>query len=390
MRRFVALHSYKGSAVRHRGTYASASWTLVDQCIVSGGNFLLNVLLARALSEEVYGTFALFLGSIFVLRAVDYSLVSYPLSIRLSSVEEVFRPRLLGNTALLAVALSLPLAVVIGGGSIILHRGELFFSATLCFICWQAQETCRRFILADLRYQDAIFGDFVSYVGQVVIISIMLTRVGPFTLSIALYSMSGTFALGATVHAMRIRFALPVLKQLAPLALDYFSVGKWSLINYELVLARVQLFPWILAATVGTAASASLLAGMNIANIMNPVIFGIGNAIPQVAAQAYRGKGLSGACRAVYPYFVFGFIPIVAICITVMVLPGVLLQAAYGYSSSYNAMATGLQLLALAGLIDYVAEMTSKTMLGIEAGRLASMVNLISVVIAVFSGLAMI
>ena len=218
----------------------------------------------------------------------------------------------------------------------------------------------------------------------------MLTRVGPFTLSIALLFNVRYICPWSDCSRDANTIRSPVLKQLAPLALDYFSVGKWSLINYELVLARVQLFPWILAATVGTAASASLLAGMNMADIIDPVIFGIGNAIPQVAAQVYRGKGLSGACRAVYPYFVFQFIPIVAICITVMVLPGVFLQAAYGYSSSYNAMATGLQLLALAGLIDYVAEMTSKTMLGIEAGRLASMVNLISVVIAVFSGLAII
>ena len=42
-----------------------ASWTLVDQGVVSAGNFLLNVLLARTLSEEDYGEFALFLGAIF-------------------------------------------------------------------------------------------------------------------------------------------------------------------------------------------------------------------------------------------------------------------------------------------------------------------------------------
>ena len=74
-----------------------ASWTLVDQCVVSGGNFLLNVLLARTLSQEDYGEFALFLGAIFLLRAVDYSFISYPLSVRLCVVDDQERPRLLGN-----------------------------------------------------------------------------------------------------------------------------------------------------------------------------------------------------------------------------------------------------------------------------------------------------
>ena len=49
-------------------TIHRASWTLIDQGVVSFGNFLLNVLLARTLVEEEYGEFALFLGAIFILR----------------------------------------------------------------------------------------------------------------------------------------------------------------------------------------------------------------------------------------------------------------------------------------------------------------------------------
>jgi hypothetical protein len=50
-----------------------ASWTLVDQGVVSSGNFLLNVLLARTLSEDDYGEFALFLGAIFRGRSTTLS-----------------------------------------------------------------------------------------------------------------------------------------------------------------------------------------------------------------------------------------------------------------------------------------------------------------------------
>ena len=79
-----------------------ASWTLIDQGVVSFGNFLLNVLLARTLSEEDYGKFALFLGAIFILRTIDYSLIY------LSAVGAPLRRqrrgarRLLGNTILLS------------------------------------------------------------------------------------------------------------------------------------------------------------------------------------------------------------------------------------------------------------------------------------------------
>ena len=101
-----------------------ASWTLVDQCVVSGGNFLLNVLLARTLSEEDYGEFALFLGAIFLLRTIDYSFISYPLSVRLCVANDDERARLLGNTVVLTVALSLVLVMLMALGTTLLERRQ--------------------------------------------------------------------------------------------------------------------------------------------------------------------------------------------------------------------------------------------------------------------------
>src|SRR6201999_112591 len=135
------------------------------------------------------------------------------------------------------------------------------------------------------------------------------------------YLMSVTFALGAMVHLSKLRFARPDLAETYRLAREYFSIGKWSIVSYELVLIRVQLFPWILAATAGTAATASLQAGLNIANMMNPVIFGIGNTIPQVAAHAHRTDGVAGAWRAASGYVLFGLGPIVIICAAILLMP---------------------------------------------------------------------
>ena len=139
-----------------------ASWTLVDQCVVSGGNFLLNVLLARTLSQEDYGEFALFLGAIFLLRTVDYSFISYPLSVRLCVVNDEERPRLLGNTVVLTVALSLVLLVLMAIGTTMLEEENILLPACLCYLCWQAQETSRRFLLADFRYREAVAGDGIA------------------------------------------------------------------------------------------------------------------------------------------------------------------------------------------------------------------------------------
>ncbi|MGZ5871404.1 MAG: hypothetical protein ACXWKP_04745 [Bradyrhizobium sp.] len=355
-----------------------ASWTLADQGVVSFGNFLLNVLLARALGQEDYGEFALFLGAIFILRAIDYSLISYPLSVRLCVASEEQRTGLLGNTILLAAALSLVLVVVMALGTMLLEVDHIVLPACLCYLCWQAQETLRRCLLADFRYRAAVAGDGIAYVGQALLIALMAWLDGV-TLSATLYLMSTTFAIGALVHASKLRFAWPSFTETRLLAREYFSVGKWSIVNYELVLARVQLLPWVLAALTGTAATASLQAGLNIANMMNPIIFGIGNAIPQVAAHEHRTGGVIGASRAAYGYVLFGLSPILLICAAAVLMPDLLLRTVYGPSSPYLAAAMGLQLLAVAGVLDYIAEMISKTLLGVQAGRLASLVNVVAV-----------
>src|SRR5689334_1465195 len=365
--------------------FERASWTLVDQCVVSGGNFLLNVLLARKLSQDDYGEFALFLGSIFLLRAIDYSLISYPVAVRLHGTPEHERARLLGNTSVLASALALVFVVVMALGSVLAGDEDIVVPACLCFLCWQAQETSRRYLLADFRYRAAVTGDGIAYVGQALLIA-FFGWVDTITLTAALYLMSVTFAFGALVHVSKLRFAAPDLTEAHRLAGEYFSIGKWSIVSYELVLIRVQLFPWILAATAGTAATASLQAGLNIANMMNPIIFGIGNAIPQVAAHAHRTEGVSGAWRAASGYVLFGLGPIVIICAAILLMPDLALHLAYGPTSPYLAGALSLQLLAMAGVFDYIAEMISKTLLGVEAGRAASAVNVLAVAVA--AGLA--
>lgn len=366
-----------------------ASWTLVDQCVVSGGNFLLNILLARTLSQEDYGEFALFLGAIFFLRAIDYSFISYPLSVRLCVTNDDERPRLLGNTSALGVALSLVLLLLMAAGTELLEEERILLPACLCYLCWQAQETSRRFLLADFRYRDAVAGDALAYVGQALLILVLLQS-QPITLASAMYAMSATFAVGALVHLSKLRFAWPDVTEIRALALEYVSVGTWSVVSYQLVLLRVQLFPWLLAAMAGTAATASLQAGLNIANMMNPIIFGIGNAIPQVAAHAHRSGGILGASRAALGYVLFGLGPILLICVAGVLLPDQLLLAVYGPSSPYLAAALGLQLLAVAGALDYIAEMNSKTLLGVQEGKLAFLVNAVAVGVALILALLLI
>ena len=361
-----------------------ASWTLVDQSVVSLGNFIINVELARTLAASDYGKFALFLGAIFVFRAIDYSLISYPLSVRLGAAPRGEHGRLLANTVLLAAALAPVLALVLVFGIVLLGGDDILFAAVACYLSWQAQETTRRCLLADFRYRAAVAGDTISFIGQAVLIGV-LSWMDLLTLVSALWAMSATFLAGALVHASKLQFARPRLADAKILASDYISLGKWSLLNYEIVLARVQLFSWTLAATGGAAATASFQAALNIANLMNPIIFGIGNAIPQAAARAHVSGGVAGAALVARGYILFGLLPILVICAGGLLVPEFLLRLLYGNNSQYLDLSFGVQALLVAGAAEYIAEMISKTLLGVQRGGLAFKVNLLGIVAAVFA-----
>ena len=362
-----------------------ASWTLVDQGVVSIGNFALNLLLARELAAADYGKFALFLGAIFVLRCFDYSLISYPLSVRFHSATRDEHAGLLANTVLLAAALGLALVLLVAlGFQLFGGGGDIPFAAMGCYLSWQAQETTRRCLLANFRYRAAVAGDALSFIGQAVFIAV-LARMNELTLVTALYAMSATFLVGTLMHISKLQFGRPNIAQAAALARDYFSVGKWSLVYYETQILRLQLFPWVLAATAGTAATAAYQAASNIASLMNPISLGIGNAIPQAAAQAHVSTGVFGAWRVARGYLLFGLPPILAVCAIGLLAPQLVLRLMYGASSPYLDAALSVQFLVVAAVAEYVGDMIGKTLLGVGAGRLASTVTVLGLVTAVFT-----
>lgn len=351
-----------------------ASWALIDQGVISLGGFLVNVELARSLPGSDYGAFALFMGAIFVFRAVDFSLVSYPLSLRLCATDHKDQPALMGTTVTIAALLAVLLAVLMHSGASILGRADIALPATVCFLSWQAQETTRRLLCADFRYRAAVWGDAVSFLGQAALIAV-LSGLGLLTLQSALYAISIMFLAGAALHVMRVEIGRPNIGELVELFRGYFTVGKWSLLTYEVVLLRTQLFPWILAMIVGTAGTASFQAALNIANLMNPVILGIGSVIPQAVAQARLTEGFAGAWKVARGYILFGLPAILVFCTFILVSPQLALRLIYGAGSPYVDMTLSVQLLVFACACEYLGEMIAKTLLGAELGRLAFLTN---------------
>ena len=355
-----------------------ASWTLVDQGLVSLGAFLVNVQLARHLPAEQFGTFALLFGGFLGLQLFSSSLLLYPMSIRLPLLQGIDRARLYAATILLVAAACVPLCIVLSAALIGFGRSDLVPPALALFICWQMQEAVRRGLLAEFRHGDAIYGDAICYYGQVAALA-ALTYFGHLTLANALYSMAGAYALGAVIQAAQLRLRLSHFADLRATAAEFWSIGSWSLGNNVVSILRIQILPWALAASGGPAAAASFQAVLNVVNLTNPVILGLCNIIPQTAASAQHSGGNTGAWRAARIYMLIGAPPTYAYYALVGLLPWVPLTIFYGSGSPYASLTLPAQLLVLAWSIGYYAEMICSYLHGVNRARLALIINLLGV-----------
>ena len=372
-RRVAGVVARRKSPVWSRLHLSRISWSLVDQGLVSGGTFLLNVILARGLSAGDYGVFALLFGGMLTLQLLNTTLIIHPLSVRLVTTNPEDQPRLLTASLILTSVMSLGLGAVLALIVALLGWRELVLPSLACFLLWQVQEGMRRGLLAIFRFQAAALGDAVSYIGQILVVA-GLASMDSLTLDDAFYGMAVTSGLAAAGQALQLRLRYRGPLRLRATIADYWSIGGgWALGNGLLLHGRAQILLWGLAITSGAAAVAAFQAVLNVVNLANPIMLSLCNIIPPTASEA-RSKGLAAAWRAARTYALIAAPPILAYAIIVMAVPETMLWLLYGSNSSYLGLSTVLRLLVLATLLGYAADVVAAFLHGVSAVRLAFLI----------------
>ncbi len=351
------------------------SWSFANQGIVSLSNFLLNIQFARGLVSADYGVIALLLGAMLAMMVVNYSLLNYPLSVRIHQCEPEDLPEVLGSIASLSACLALLLGGILALVLLLFDRGDLLPAAVLCYLAWESHQTLRRFLFANFRYRSAVIGDITAYGGNLLSVAI-LSATGILRLDTALYAMTAGFIAGAAVHAAHLTFRRSTWNATIKRAREFLALGAWSLATQETHALRVQLVPWAIAISVGSAAVAVYQAALNIANLTNPILMGMANVMPQAVAQARISNGVTGAWTVARKYILLGLVCLIICSAPAILWPDFLLQVLYGADSPYRDEALTLQILVLAWVIHLAGELIVLTLLGMEAGRSAMAVNL--------------
>jgi O-antigen/teichoic acid export membrane protein len=342
----------------------SGAWTMIDQAIVSLGNFGTAIVLARCFEQqgrlEEYGAFWMLMELMLLLNAMQAALAVFPLTVHGAAVEAPALAKMAWRSLLLTVLVSPVFVVALVLTSVFAHLPIRFaLAAGAAVICWQLQETTRRALMAHLRFRAAVIGDAASYVGQICVIVILAYR-GNLTLETVFEAIALTSALGTLIQSVQLGLHPSgrddmSLRHFGAYLRQCWKTGHWVLYANLAGFFNGVLFNWALAYFVGFTTLAIYYALLNLLRLANPLSFVVASLITPSAARAYACEGIPAAKMAMWRSSILGMIGLAPYLLVLMIAPSWCISMVYGSESEYLAYASVVQIMALTMAMVYVS-----------------------------------
>jgi O-antigen/teichoic acid export membrane protein len=273
------------------------SWALGDQAVVSGTNFLTNVMLARFMGLTEFGVFALAWMSVLFVNSLQTALIVAPMMSVGPKQEEKDRPCYFGAVVfqefvLVFFCLILVFAAlkVSSGFFPHAHLRQLALPLAVSAFAYQMQDFGRRYFFATRQGRRALADDALSYLPQLPLL-FLLHRAGNLTSATALWVMAGTSIQGL----------LPVWFWMEPLNFKWEMIKAISRRHWKFSrwLGAASLLQWtsgnlfVIAAPIyyGAAAAGVLRASQNLMGATHIWFQGLENVVPVETARRLRQGG---------------------------------------------------------------------------------------------------
>ena len=322
------------------------AWGLLDQCLVSGVNFLTVILLARTLVPASFGYFVLAFTLLQTAGTLQAALVTRPHNVlgaarfgrayadysTTAAVVQVVLTAALTGVALAAAAVAY---------AIDSSHTQLLFALVPALAAWQLQELGRRMLYTEGRLAAASATDLVAYGGQATAL-VVLWQLDLLTGPRALLTLAGAFAVGAAVNALQLRPALSGTLDASALSANW-NFGKWLGVAEIGQWFSTQFYIYLAGAVVGAVASAALKAGQTLLGPMSVFLTFVTAYLPTVLTRELRA---SGTIRSQTRRSLTAILPVVLVyCVAVAVFAEPALGAVYG--EEYTGYADVVRLFAL-------------------------------------------
>ena len=373
--------------------FVKGALTILDQCCVSGTNFLTGVIIARTCGKEQFGLYVLgFSMFLFFSISLQQSLIISPYTI--------FGPRLkgkehfvyMGSTLIHQIGLSLLAVVTLAliSGVILARIGLPQLEPVGWSLCGTIplillKEYARRICFAELKIHLALFMD----------VSVAIIQIGTLMLlaQYNLLSPSRSFvvigaACGFASLAWLIRNRKSIILEKRQIALHLYHncmFGKWVFGTSLAELMGAELYPWCLTMFYGTTATGVLAVCIGVVSLISPFVVGVQNLLGPKMARAFTETGTLEIRKMAINTTIFLAVIVGVFCVIMITMGDRIVLLIYGEKYAGNGSVVSVLALSV-----YVLTITIPEDYGIwamERPDLNFKINFIVLLIAVSFGL---
>jgi O-antigen/teichoic acid export membrane protein len=341
----------------------AASWGVADQALISVAGFVATVLLARSLSQEGFGTYTLVFSAVLLSNAIQTGLIASPHNIVGATRQGAAYVRYTSTTAVAQLVLSATAAtvgLVAAAVATVLAPDAIAvaLAAAALLATSSLQNYTRRILYTETRPRSALATDLAAYGGQIAAF-VVLWQTGSLTALSALWALTATSAVGAVVGFWQLRSSLAMRASWAD-ARDTWRLGGWLAANQVAGWATFNVYLFLAAALVGTAATAALRASQVIIGPLNVLQAYLPLALIPRFARTLADGGAASLRRDIGRVYTRTAPLFAAYCLLAALLAKPLLHVLYG--GAYDRYWPVVTLLAAYAFLSYTGEVLASAL----------------------------
>jgi O-antigen/teichoic acid export membrane protein len=345
--------------------------TIADQAVVSATNFVTSVLIGRVCSKDELGFYMLGFTIMLFSNGIQQALILSPYVVFSARLPGDGLRRYTGSSLIHQFGLCTVAALVLALAGVLLsllkswqQLDKIIWALALVMPLILLREFARQVSFARLQVGVALLLDSAVFIVQAGGL-LILAHYGALSSSRAYCLMGGACGVTSLVWLFRSRhqFAFS-LDQVVPDLQQNWRLARWLFASTFARAGSSQMYPWILTAFHGAAATGVLAACRGVLFSANPFLIGLQNFLGPKSAHEFHHNGPNGLYRMVTRAVLIVAAVMGVFCAIMLVFGGVFLKTLYGEKYAGYGMVIGV--LALGQLVSAMNTPLTSGLLAME------------------------
>ena len=311
-------------------------WAVADQALVSGTNFLTNVIIARSLGITNFGIFALAWMAVLFFSSMQMATIVAPMMSLGPKTSTEDRPGYFGAVLVQEIIFTIICTIILLAGLSGLaaynHQPALkglAFPLCVAMLSYLLQDFARRYLFTTKQSFRAFLNDAISCLPQLPLIFV-LTRAHVVGLPGVLWLIAITSFVGVGLGIYWLEPITITTKTIVATTKQHWRISRWLSPSALLWWTSTNFFVLAAPAYYGAMAAGVLRACNNMVGVSHIWFLGLDNVIPAETARLLHKKGIGAATSYLKEMTIRWGLITAAFVAVLSVAPGLWLGTIYG------------------------------------------------------------